>query len=553
MTTRTTTTTRNTTPRAADGARRGVLAVDEGTTGTRAGVVLDSGAVDEVFYQPIRVSHPDPLSVEQDPMEIWTATLDVCRRALNHAREEGVEVTAVALTTQRATAILWDRVTGLPLLPAVVWQDRRYAREMLAYEAEWDQVLLARTGRPVGSRAPYLWAARQIERRPEVAAAHREGRLLFGTVDTWLIWQLTGGATHATTATNACSTGGYLLREHAWDLEWIGHQGFPTQLLPDLRADDADFGVTDADTLGVAVPLAASMGDQHAALLALGGLRAGDGMCVYGTGAFVDVTTGAEPALPRPDISGVLAQPGWRQGDTTRYSLEGYSPTIGSALRWLCDELGMFGSPREIGELAAQGRRGTRRNRPTFVPALAGIRVPLWRPEATGALTGLSLATTKADIARAVLEGIAHSVADLVDGVAATMGAPFRQLTVGGGVSGSDQLLRIQADLLGMPLERAADSATASLRGSAYLAGVSTGLWSSLEEVVHAQPAGQTYQPELDEDDRAEGRAAWHALFGDHLGEPLPRVDPPRADPAHDGPQTTAPPAAGTPHRDSRS
>lgn len=501
-----------------------MLAIDEGTTGTRAGIVLDDGSVHEVFYRPIKVTHPDALSVEQDPMEIWTATLDVCRKAL--AGADGVEVTAVALTTQRATAILWDRVTGLPLLPAVVWQDRRYARDLLAYEAEWDPVLLARTGRPVGSRAPFLWAARQIAERPEVAAAHREGRLLYGTVDTWLMWQLTGGATHSTTASNAASTGGYVLREHRWDEEWIAHQGFPLDLLPDLRADaadpagDAGFGVTDADTLGLSVPLAASMGDQHAALLALGGLDAGRGMCMYGTGAFVDVATGHEAALPRPDISGVLAQPGWRQGGTTQYSLEAYCSTTGSALRWLCDDLGLFTSPQEIGELASATAHRTGGAR--FVPALAGVRVPLWRPETTAALSGLSLATTKADVARAVLEGIAHSVCDLVDGVAVTMGAPFRQLRVGGGVSGSDPLMRIQADLVGMPLERVADSATASLRGSAYLAGVGTGLWSSLSEIVEAQPAGEVFEPKADETTREEQRADWHDLFAAHLREPLP-------------------------------
>ena len=493
--------------------RRGILAIDEGTTGTRAGIVYDDGAAGEVFYRTVKVTHPDPLSVEQDAMEIWTATLDVARRALAAAADEGTEVTSVALTTQRATAILWDRVTGLPLLPAVVWQDRRYARDLLAYEAEWDPVLLARTGRPVGSRAPFLWAARQLAERPEVAAAHREGRLLFGTVDTWLIWQLTGGATHATTASNAASSGGYLLREHAWFEEWIAHQGFPVELLPELRADDGDgegFGLTDADTLGVSVPLAASMGDQHAALLALGGLDAGRGMCVYGTGAFVDVSTGLDPAMPRPDIDGVLAQPGWRHGGVTQYSLEAYASTTGSALRWLCEDLGLFGSPQEIGELAAQG--GFRSGGPRFVPALAGVRVPVWRPEATGSLSGLSLATTRADVARAVLEGLAHSVCDLIDGVAATMGSPFTQLRVGGGVSGSDPLMRIQADLVGMPLERVADSATASLRGSAYLAGASTGIWTSLAEAVEARPSGVVFEPEAPPEVREQQRTAWRAL-----------------------------------------
>ncbi|MFE6102120.1 FGGY family carbohydrate kinase [Streptomyces laurentii] len=495
--------------------RRGVLSIDEGTTGTRAGLVLDSGAAHEVSYRPIAVSHPDDLSVEQDPMEIWSATVEVARRAVGRARALGIGISAVALSTQRATAMLWDRVTGRPLVPALVWQDRRYARELTAYEPEWDAVLLARQGRPVGSRSPFLWAARQIAENPETAEAYRAGRLLFGTVDTWLIWRLTGGAVHATTPTNAAATGGYLLERHAWDEEWIGRLGFPLDLLPELRSDDAGFGTTDPAVLGVAVPLAASMGDQHAALVALGGLFAGQGMCVYGTGAFVDAATGTTPALPRPDIAGVLAQPGRRQGDTSHYSLEAYVSTAGSALRWLCD-MGLFASPRELGEEA--GRVPTRPGRtPRFVPALAGIRTPVWRPESTAALTGLTLATTRADLARAVLDGIAHSVCDLIDGVADTMGAPFTRLRVGGGVSGSDPLLRIQADLTGLPLERVADSATASLRGTAYLAGVAHGLWSSLEEVVEAQPRGEVFEPSLPAAERAGQRAAWRELLHAHL------------------------------------
>ncbi|MEU9795143.1 FGGY family carbohydrate kinase [Streptomyces sparsogenes] len=499
--------------------QRGVLSIDEGTTGTRAGVVLDSGATHEVFYRSIKVSHPHDLAVEQDPMEIWTATVEVARQAVGRAREEGIGIASVALSTQRATAMLWDRVTGRPLLPAVVWQDRRYAHALTAYEAEWDDVLLARQGRPVGARSPFLWAARQIAAHPEVAEARRAGRLLFGTVDTWLIWRLTGGAVHATTPTNAASTGGYLLERHAWDEEWIGHLGFPLGLLPELRSDDTGFGTTDPAALGIAVPLAASMGDQHAALVALGGLSAGQGMCVYGTGAFVDAATGTAPALPRPDISGVLAQPGRRQGRISHYSLEAYTSTAGSALRWLCDELRLFASPRELGEAASRGptRPGST---PCLVPALAGIRTPVWHPEATASLTGLTLATTRADLARAVLDGIAHSVCDLIDGVADTMGTPFTRLRVGGGVSGSDPLMQIQADLTGLPLERVSDSSSASLRGTAYVAGVAQGLWSSLEEVVEAQPRGRVFEPSITAAERTESRAAWRDVLIAHLNDP---------------------------------
>ncbi|MFB7593993.1 FGGY family carbohydrate kinase [Streptomyces sp. NPDC056160] len=500
---------------------RAVLALDEGTTGTRAGLVLEDGAARHVRYRAIEVDHPGDLLVEQDPMEIWGATLDVARQALGLAHRDGITVTAVALSTQRATAVLWDSATGLPLLPAVVWQDRRHAAELAVRAAGWDDQLMRRQGRPVGSRSPFLWAARQIAGHREVAAAHRAGRLRFGTVDTWLMWHLTGGSVHATTPTNAASTGGYLLTEHAWDEEWIDALGFPLDLLPRLLADDAEFGASDPSVLGVRVPVAASMGDQHAALVALGGLAAGQGMGMFGTGAFVDAATGPVPALPRPGIAGVVAQPGRRQGDTTHYSLEAYTSTVGSALRWLCEDLRLFASPGELGEAAANatGRPGTG---PRFVPAFAGVRTPRWRPGATAALTGLTLATTRADLARAVLDGIAHSVCDLVDGVAGTLGAPLSRLRVGGGVSGSDPLMQTQADLTGLAVERVADSATASLRGTAYLAGVAQGLWTCLEEVVEAQPRGRTFEPALGGADRAALRADWRSVLDHHLDTPGP-------------------------------
>lgn len=504
-----TTSARGRTPR-----RPGVLAVDEGTTGTRAGVVRQDGSVADVAYRPIGVDHPDHDSVEQDAAEIWSATLEVCREALAAAHAEGVEVTAVALSTQRATAVVWDRVTGRPLAPAVVWQDRRYAGDLLALEAGWDADLLQRTGRPVGSRSPFYWAARQIAENPRVAEAAKDGRLLFGTVDTWLAWNLTGGKTYATTATNACSTGGYLLLEHAWHTEWIERLGFPADLLPELRADDEGMGVTDASVLGLAVPVAASMGDQHAALIALGGLDAGDAMCMYGTGTFADAATGTEIFPPVPEADGVLAQVGRREGGTSQFSLEAYCSTTGSALRWFCEDLRFFQTPAEISELAAKADSS---GGVWFVPALAGVRTPAWRPRATAALSGMTLATGRDQLARAVLSGIAHSVCDLVDGVTATTGSPLRRIRVGGGVAGSDTLMRIQADLVGLPLERVADSATASLRGTAYLAGARLGLWPSLQTIVEAQPIGRVFEPALGPAERDGRRAEWRTVLAPHL------------------------------------
>ncbi|TDD56074.1 FGGY family carbohydrate kinase [Saccharopolyspora elongata] len=487
-------------------SQRGVLSIDEGSTGTRAAVVTADGSSGPSFYRPIAVVHPDPLRVEQDAGELWRHTLEVARQAVAWAADSSVEIVGVALCTQRATAVLWDRVTGQPLAPAVVWQDRRYAAELEALAQQWDPVLLPRTGRPVGSRSPFLWAARQIAENPEARAAADAGRLLFGSIDTWLSWNLNGGTVHAVSASNAAALGGYLLREHAWDPGWLAAVGYPQELAPPLSDDDGDFGHTDPEVLGIRVPIAAAMGDQHASLIALGALEPGQGMCMHGTGTFVGALTGDEPADAANAVDGVLALVGWRSGGRSRFSLEAYTSTTGSALRWLVEDLQLFDSAERISELAATHPR----DRDTwFVPTLAGLRTPLAVPGARACLTGLSLATTRAAIARAVLEGIAHSVCDTADGLRSTMDEPLTRLRVGGGLAASDALMQSQADLSGIPIERVADSATASLRGVAYLAGVRLGLWGSLDEVVGARPVGRTFEPATTEHERQELRAEW--------------------------------------------
>ncbi len=314
---------------------------------------------------------------------------------------------------------------------------------------------------------------------------------------------------HATTASNAGSTGGYLLREHAWDTEWIAHQGFPLDLLPELcAADDADLGRTDAGTLGIGVPLAASMGDQHAALLALGGLEAGLGMCRAGHRSLRRRDDRHRPRTAPARDRRSAGPAGLAAGRPHPLQPGGVHlrDRLGAALA--LRRPGTVRDPAADRRAGGHGRAAAPDGPRFFFPALAGVRVPVWRPAATGALTGLSLATTRADIARAVLEGIAHSVCDLVEGVAATMGAPLRRLRCGGGVAGSDHLLQTLADLVGMELERVAEPATASLRGSAYLAGVGAGLWSSLEEVVEARPSGRVFTPRTTPTPAARGSSA---------------------------------------------
>ncbi|PXX71743.1 glycerol kinase [Nocardia tenerifensis] len=485
--------------------RRGILGIDEGSTGTRAAIVGEDGACGPSFYAPIDVVHRGPTHVEQDPMQLLHKTIEVARQALAWAGDSGVEIVALSLCTQRATAILWDRLTGQPLAPAVVWQDSRYAEELARLAADWDPILWARTGRPVGTRSPFLWAARRLESLDLPAS-----RIGFGSVDTWLVWNLTGRATHAISATNAVAFGGYLLTEHRWDTSWFDAVGFPAELAPPLADDDADYGRTDAGLLGIEVPIAAVMGDQHASLIALGALTPGEAMCVHGTGTFVGALAGPRPPTGIGAIDGVLCLVGWRAGGHSQFSLEAYTSTTGSALRWLTEDMRIFASAAEISALAAGQPRG---DESWFIPNLAGLRTPVQAPEARGHLIGLSLGTTRESLARTVIDGIAHAVSDTVEAVGSTVGRPLAHLRVGGGLAASDALLASQADFTGVPIERVTDSATASLRGGAYLAGTRLGLWDSPAQVVGDQKPGDVFEPRLSPADRHDLRQRWRDVL----------------------------------------
>ncbi|WP_067178006.1 FGGY family carbohydrate kinase [Microtetraspora niveoalba] len=494
--------------------RRGVLSIDEGTTGTRAAVVLDDGGAAPAAYLPISVRSPDHLRVEQDGTEIWLNTVQVSREALDWAAANGVEITGVSISTQRATVLLWDTVTGAPLSQAVVWQDRRYAARLREWEPDWDARLVEHTGRPVGSRAPLLWAAEEAAGNEAARRAHAEGRLAFGSVDTWLVWKLTGGARHVMSATNAVAAGAYDLRTGDWHEPWVTFLGCPPDLLPRIVDEDGDFGFTDPSVLGARLPILSVMGDQHAAMIALGAHRAGQATCVHGTGTFVDAVAGDRPPAHVRQVPGVLTLVGWRSRGTSVFSLEGYAPTTGSATRWLCEQIGLFESPAALARLA---REHTGPTRVRFLPALAGLRTPVWSPEATGVLTGLSLSTTRAELARAVLDGFAHSVCDLLDGVEEAVGRPVTDLFCGGGLATSDVLMSSQADLIGRPVRRALGNETASLRGAAYLGGVRAGLWPAVSAAVAGLPAGPVFEPTISDGERREARAEWRDLLARHI------------------------------------
>lgn len=492
---------------------RGLLAIDEGTTGTRSAITRGDGRVSRTFYRALSTNSPRPGWVEQDAAEIWAETLITAQEAMAWARTHDVEVAGVSISTQRATLIVWDRVTGRPLVPAVSWQDQRHASEISDFAAAWDDYLLQRTGRRVGARSAFHWLARAVREQPEVLDAYVSGRLLFGTVDSWLIWKLTGGATHGISATNAVGLGGYDLRLADWDDNWIAAQGCPRELVPPIMDDDADFGITDPEFLGAALPIVASMGDQHSALIAFGALEPGEASCMHGTGTFAGAVSGSEPVIAPHSVDNVLTLVGWRSHGVTTFSLEAAAFTTGAALRWLCQDLQLFSSPAQISELAGTEAMGTAA---WFIPALAGIRTPNDRPEATGLLTGLSLATSRSQVARAVMDGISHTVCDLFDGLQASLREPITVIRTGGGLSVSNVLTQAQSDLLGLPLERVSNYPTASLRGAAYLGGVRLGMWASAGDVARAQASGEWFEPAIEASARDELRANWTAVIDRH-------------------------------------
>ncbi|MEV7661501.1 FGGY family carbohydrate kinase [Paenarthrobacter sp. NPDC089316] len=486
--------------------QRAILSIDEGTTGTRAAWVTVDGAVHGLEYRHLAVASPRPGVVEQDADEILAKTIDACRVVVRRAAEAGVELVAVALATQRSTAVLWDTATGRALVPAMVWQDSRHAAELAQLGKEWNERLISLVGRPAGVRSPYLWAAHHLRETEAVREAHAANRLGFGTVETWLLWSLTREKSYVATATNASSAGAYVLAGHSYETAWIDTLGFPQELLPELRQDADRLGHTDPATLGIELPVLAAMGDQHAGTVGLGCLRAGQAMCVHGTGSFVDLVTGVHPPVKSGLYEGTLTLTAWRRQLQTVYAVETFTATTGSALDWICNTLGWFESSRQISELASQASSA---NGVMFVPALTGIRIPVVEPAARASLTGLSMASTRAELAYAVLEGIAHCVAGSVEANQEVAGLAVAQIVVGGGMSASDSLIQMQADLTGLPMQRLAHSETASLRGAAFMAGSEGLLWETLGAAAANLRGGEVFEPRLSPEERMERRDGW--------------------------------------------
>jgi len=459
---------------------KSVLAIDEGTTGARALVIADDGRVLGRGYREIPQHFPQPGWVEHDPEDLWRASLDACREALAQA---GVKPDCIGITNQRETVCVWDRKTGKPLHRAIVWQDRRTADRCAALAHLPDgKTIRERTGLvldPYFSGTKIEWLINQV---PGVRGQVSGGEAVFGTVDSWILFRLTGGKTFATDHTNACRTLLYNITDLGWDDRLLRIFGVPRHALADVRASSGDFGVATAGHFGFEIPIRGLAGDQQAALYGQGCWTAGQAKNTYGTGAFLLLNTGTTPA--RSD-QGLLTTVGCDARGRPAYALEGSVFIAGAAVQWLRDGLQIIGRADETEALA---RSVPDTGGVSFVPAFVGLGAPHWNPTARGTIVGLTRGTTRAHLARAALEAMAFSTKDVLDAMTADAHLSLSALQVDGGASANDWLMQFQADVLGVPVARPDLVETTSL-GAAGLAGVAAGVWARPEDFL----AGRTF------------------------------------------------------------
>jgi glycerol kinase len=458
--------------RRTDGGTKHVLAVDQGTTGTTALMIAADGRIAGRGYQEITQHYPQPGWVEHDAEEILDRTLQAARDAI---AESTVRPDVIGITNQRETIVLWHRDTGKPLARAIVWQDRRTTErcEQLRGKASF---IAQRTGlRP----DPYF-SATKIEwllKKPEIAFVARNGRLLAGTIDTWLIWKLTGGKVHATDPTNASRTLLFDITRMRWSKELCDLFKVPIEILPEVRPSAGDFGKTLTSFFGKAVPITGVAGDQQAALFGQGCCAPGQAKNTYGTGAFLLLNTGKK--LPRPG-EGLLATVACDEKGGAAYALEASIFVAGAAIQWLRDGLGILYNAAESERLA---RSLESNDGVYFVPALVGLGAPNWEPRARGTLVGLTRGTGRAHFARAALEAMAYGSAEMLGAMARRARVSFQSLRVDGGAAANNWLLQFQSDILGIPVERPDMIETTAL-GAAGLAGIGGGVWRDAAEFI---------------------------------------------------------------------
>ena len=480
-----------------------LLAIDQGTTSSRTIVFDAAGTILGQAQKEFTQHYPADGWVEHDAREIWSDCLALCHKALENARIDASQLAAIGITNQRETTVLWDRATGTPLAPAIVWQDRRTAALCQTLREQGHEALVqARTGLlldPYFSATKLTWLLDNVDGARERA---ERGELAFGTIDSWLLWHLTGGRVHATDATNASRTLLFNIHQQCWDDELLRLFRIPSALLPEVRDSAADFGHTDAGLLGTAVPVAGIAGDQQAALVGQACFQPGMVKSTYGTGCFMVLNTGDKAVQSENRL---LTTVGYRLAGHTTYALEGSIFVAGAAIQWLRDGLRLISHASETEALA----RSVGNSKGVYmVPAFTGLGAPWWDPHARGALLGLTRDTGIAEVVTAGLEAVCYQTLDLLEAMVADGAARPTALRVDGGMVVNNWLAQSLADILGVRVDRPVITETTAL-GAAYLAGLQVGVYDSLESIAGRWRCDRDFTPRLAEPERRERHAGW--------------------------------------------
>ncbi|HEU4635366.1 MAG TPA: glycerol kinase GlpK [Edaphobacter sp.] len=481
-------------------ARKFILALDQGTTSSRAMVVDSAGAVRSIAQTPFRQIFPKPGWVEHSPSEIWSSQSGVATAALAKADLTERDIAAIGITNQRETTVVWDRETGEPVYNAIVWQDRRTADYCQSLRRSEGDAIQAKTGLipdAYFSGSKVRWILENVEGTRQRAES---GKLAFGTVDSWLIWKLTNGARHVTDVTNASRTMLFNIHTMDWDEELLRLLGVPRSMLPEVVASSGECGITTGLIEGV--PIAGIAGDQQAALFGQMCTKPGMAKCTYGTGAFMLLNIGSEPKASQHRLLTTVA---WKIDNKVEYAFEGSMLMAGAVVQWLRDDLQMIRSSAEVEELAASVSDS---NGVMVVPAFAGLGAPHWDQHARGTILGLTRGSSRAHIARAALEGIALQATDVLEAMQADSGLPLAQLRVDGGAAANNLLMQIQSDVLGIEVVRP-KNAEATVLGAAYLAGLAVGYWADKDAIASQWEVDRVFRPAIQAPERSRVRAMW--------------------------------------------
>jgi len=477
-----------------------ILAIDQGTTSTRSMTFGTDGVPRHTERHEFDQHYPNPGWVEHDAEDIWRDTVATMKAV---AEKDGGTIAGIGITNQRETVVVWDRKTGKPVHNAIVWQDRRTAKFCAQLKADGNEPLVReRTGLildPYFSGTKLKWILDEVD---GVRARAEKGELAFGTIDSFLLWRLTGGKVHATDASNASRTLLFDIHKGAWDADMLKMLDIPESLLPEVKDNSTIFGETTTDLLGKSIPIGGMAGDQQAAVVGQACFERGDAKSTYGTGCFVLLNTGKEAVTSK---NGMLTTIAYQLDGKITYALEGSIFVAGAAVKWLRDGLGLINRAADTDDMATKldGNDGV-----YVVPAFVGLGAPHWDPDARATITGLTFAATGSHIARAALESVAYQTADLVDAMVADGARDARQIRVDGGMAANDWFCQFLANMLDTEVARPANIETTAA-GAAFLAGMAVGVWSGIDDISAAWKGERTFKPDMTKDERAGLKAGW--------------------------------------------